>query len=98
MDGVSELKDGTEELADGTGEFSDEVSSIDDKIDEEIDKAIEKIAGGNYEPVSFVSEKNQNVELVQFVMQTEKISIPEEEEEVQIQETKSIWDKIKDLF
>ncbi|MDO4339309.1 MAG: hypothetical protein Q4C91_14685 [Eubacteriales bacterium] len=98
VDGVSELKDGTEELLNGTGKFSDEVSDIDDKIDTEIDKAIDEIAGGDYEPVSFVSEKNKNVELVQFVMQTEEISIPEEEEEEPVQEEENVWDKIKHLF
>ena len=97
-DGVSELKNGTEELLEGTGTFEDQVSDMDLKIDEEIDKAIDKIAGSDFETVSFVSEKNTNIGLVQFVMQTDGITIPEEtEEETEIKE-ENIWEKIKDLF
>ena len=36
---------------------------------------IESITGGNTEVVSFVSEKNTNVDEVQFVIQTEAIEI-----------------------
>lgn len=45
--------------------------------------------------VSFVSEKNSNVGLVQFVMQTGTISM---EEEVIEEESESMMDKLKDLF
>lgn len=92
-DGVSELKDGTKELQDGTKEFVDKTDDIDSKIDEEIDKAIDDIAGGDYKPVSFVSEKNKNVELVQFVMKTEAITIPEEEESEEEPEEESVLEK-----
>ena len=98
VDGLSELKDGTGELLDGTGEFSEQVSGIDEKIEEEIDKAVEEIAGGDFEAVSFVSEKNKNIGLVQFVMQTEAISVPEETEEEPAEKEESVWDKIKNLF
>ena len=88
----------TGELLDGTEEFSEQVSGIDEKIEEEIDKAVEEIAGGDFETVSFVSEKNKNIGLVQFVMQTEAISVPEETEEEPVEKEESVWDKIKNLF
>lgn len=97
-DGTSDLKDGTKELLDGTGEFVDETKNINGEIDDEIDKAIDEMAGGDYEPVSFVSDKNTNIGLVQFVMQTPEISKPEEEV-LQVQEKqKTFLDKLKDLF
>lgn len=97
-DGTSDLKDGTKELLDGTGEFVDETKNIDGEMDDEIDKAIDEMSGGDYEPVSFVSDQNTNIGLVQFVMQTPEISKPEEEV-LQVQEKqKTFLDKLKDLF
>ena len=98
MDGVAELKDGTAELKDGTLEFVDKTSDIDEQIDEEIDKALGEITGSDFEQMSFVSAKNTNVGLVQFAIQTEAITIEEEETEAVEEEPASFGDKLKDLF
>ena len=51
------------------------------------------------EPVSFVSEKNTNVESVQFVMQTDAIEVEETDEAAAAQEEKlSFWQKLLRLF
>ncbi|MEE0692893.1 MAG: hypothetical protein U0M33_08330 [Lachnospiraceae bacterium] len=97
-DGAAELKDGTAELKDGTGEFADKTSDIDTQVENEIDKAVDEIAGGDYQPVSFVSDKNKNVDLVQFVMKTDPVKIEEEAEEEPETETESVMEKLKDLF
>ena len=98
MDGVAELKDGTAELKDGTLEFVDKTSDIDEQIDEEIDKALDEITGSDFEQMSFVSAKNTNVGLVQFAIQTDAITIEEEETEAVEEEPASFGDKLKDLF
>lgn len=51
------------------------------------------------DPVSFVSEKNTNVDSVQFVIQTDAIEM-EEVETVQdtTEEDSSLWQKFLDLF
>ena len=67
-DGVVSLCEGTQEMADGTGEFRTETADMNDQIDEEIDSLLESIGGSMDDPVSFVSEKNTNVESVQFVI------------------------------
>ena len=72
---------------------------MNDQIDEEIDKLLDSIGGSMEEPVSFVSEKNTNVESVQFVMQTDAIEVEETDEAAAAQEEKlSFWQKLLRLF
>lgn len=96
--GVEELKEGTSELLDGTNEFSDKTKDIDTKVQDGIDDAINEISGGDFEAVSFVSEKNKNVDLVQFVMKTDPINVKEEEMPETEEVTETVVEKLKDLF
>lgn len=96
--GLSELADGTGELADGTEEFRDKTKDIDQKIDDEIEDTLDKISGSDYEPVSFTSDKNKDIGLVQFAMTTDAIEVPEAEESETVEEKTTLLDKIKDLF
>ncbi|MCH1984302.1 hypothetical protein MCG98_17175 [Ruminococcus sp. OA3] len=98
-DGVVSLCDGAREMADGTGEFRTETADMNDQIDEEIDSLLKSIGGSMENPVSFVSEKNTNVDSVQFVIQTEAIEV-EEVREVQetMEEELSLWQKLLRLF
>lgn len=98
MDGLTALSGGTGELAEGTGEFREETGNIDEQMDEELDKVLEKISGGDYIPVSFTSEKNSDIGLVQFVMKTDGISIPEPEEKEEERTEENFWDRVKGLF
>ena len=98
-DGVVSLCDGAQEMADGTGEFRTETADMNDQINEEIDSLLESIGGSMDDPVSFVSEKNTNVESVQFVIQTEAIEVEETDEVVVTQEEElSFWQKLLQLF
>ena len=98
-DGVVSLCDGAQEMSEGTGEFRTETSNMNEQMDEEIDNLLESIGGNMDDPVSFVSEKNTNVDSVQFVIQTDAI---EEEDVPEVQETAeeehSLWQKFLNLF
>lgn len=72
-DAVGELYSGTGELADGTAEFVDKTSDMDTQISDEIDAMTSSISGGDGDAVSFVSDKNTNVDSVQFVIKTAAI-------------------------
>ncbi len=98
-DGVTALCDGAREMADGTGEFRAETADMDGQVEEEIDSLLESIGGSMEDPVSFVSEKNTNVDSVQFVIQTEAIEVEETEEVVAVQEEElSFGQKLWRLF
>ena len=72
-DAVGELYSRTGELADGTAEFVDKTSDMDTQISDEIDSMTASFSGGDGDAVSFVSDKNTNVDSVQFVIKTAAI-------------------------
>lgn len=98
LDGTSDLLDGVGELKDGTDEFKDKTSDIDEKIDEEVNKVITNFSGSDFTPRSFVSDKNTNVNLVQFLMKTEEIKIPEKGKTETVEEPLTFWQRLLNLF
>ena len=98
-DGVTELSDGTDDLKEGTTEFKDKTSDIDQQIDDAIDDAIKDFSGEDYTPVSFASEENTQIGLVQFAMITNAIEIKETETEAETEHTDDTFlGKVKRLF
>ena len=98
-DGVKALFDGTTELKEGTGEFVKETAGIETEVTDEIDSMITDATGSDVEITSFVSEKNTNIDSVQFVIQTEAIKIAEPVEvEPVVEEELNFWQKLLRLF
>ena len=98
-DGVKALFDGTTELKEGTGEFVKETDGIEAEVTDEIDSMINEATGSDVEVTSFVSDKNTNVDSVQFVMQTEAIEIAEAvNSEPVVEEKLNFWQKLLRLF
>lgn len=91
-DGISSLKDGVQELKDGTKEFHEKTSDMDEQVSDKIDEMISSMSGSDEEVVSFVSDRNTNVDSVQFVIKTaavKKADVVEEEPEEEA--PKSFW-------
>lgn len=98
-DGVKTLFDGTTELKDGTSEFVKETDGIETEVSGEIDSMITEATGSDVEVTSFVSEKNTNVDVVQFVIQTEAIESAEPVDvEPVVEEKLNFWQKLLRLF
>lgn len=98
-DGVKALLDGTTELKNGTGEFVKETDGIETEVSGEIDSMITEATGSDVEITSFVSEKNTNVDSVQFVIQTEAIEVAEVvNAEPVVEEQLNFWQKLLRLF
>ncbi len=104
-DATGELNSKTGELADGAKTFSnstetfvERTSGIDDKVDEQIQDVMNSLTGGD-EVVSFVSEKNTDVDSVQFVIKTAAIEKPEESvvDETPVVQ-RNFWQKLLHLF
>ena len=98
-EGAQALDEGAGEMKEGTGEFKTETADIDTEIENKVEKMVQEFSGEDYVPVSFVSEKNTNVEAVQFAFQTDPIQIEEEESREEApEETTGFWEKIRGLF
>lgn len=98
-DGIISLCDGAKELNAGTSELNTETSKMDTEIQDKIDEILSSIEGEETETKSFVSEKNTNVDNVQFVIKTAAI----EKEEIKVEEkeqteSKTLWQKFTQLF
>ena len=96
--GISETADGTEELADGTNEFAINVEDLPEKVQEQIDALTSQYDTSDFEPLSFTSEKIENINAVQFIISTDGIKVEEEEETAQVEEKESFLDRVKNLF
>lgn len=75
--GTSQLANGAAELSDGTSQLSAETKTIPDKLQAEIDAMMADYDKSDFVPQSFVDARNTNVTLVQFVMTTDPITVPD---------------------
>ena len=97
-EGMQELYEGTEELSDGTNELSDKTAAMDTQVTDKLNSVLDSLQGAD-EIVSFVSEKNTDVESVQFVIKTQAIELSETVTEINEQEEHlTFWQKLLRLF
>lgn len=98
-DGTGELESGINELHDGTKELKEETSDLPSDMQAEIDEFMEDFDFSDFTPTSFVSTKNKNIGVVQFVLQTPSIKMEDDDETDETEEEdKGFWDRLLDLF
>ncbi|MDO4545950.1 MAG: hypothetical protein Q4C25_07315 [Bacillota bacterium] len=78
--GIGEIDRGVGALKDGTTKMKDETSAAGDRIGAAIAETISRITGDDGQPESFVSSKNTEVRSLQFVLRTDAIESPEDEQ------------------
>lgn len=106
--GAEDLYYGTEEFRDGIVEFYDKIKDIEgdtkpkDKVKDKMNEILDDAFGKNFVPVSFIDDRNQDVDSVLFVMKTPKLELPEVEQEELIEVQQTFWEKLiglyKDIF
>lgn len=97
--GSTDLGTGIAQLADATGEFADQTADADTKVSDTISDTVDEMTGKDVPTVSFVSDKNTNVDSVLFVMKTDAVQIQEQESTPeQAEEKQSFWEKFLALF
>ncbi|BAB04440.1 YhgE/Pip domain-containing protein [Halalkalibacterium halodurans] len=98
-EGTSHLETGVDELHKGTKELANETNDLPEQMQEEIDAMIDDYDKSDFEAVSFVSAKNENIHSVQFILKTEPIEVEEGETTVEEEEEKpGFWQRLKHLF
>lgn len=97
--GTTELLSGSEQMQEGTQKMQHETQNVDTQINSTVEDIIKEYTKTDFEVKSFVSSDNTKVKAVQFVLQTEGISKPEEKQQEQTQEENlSFWDRFMNLF
>lgn len=99
LNGSEDLRDGAKDLTDGTGELRDETSDMDTEIDDRIDEMLDGLSGENKEVVSFVSDKDTNVQALQFFLKTEEIKLDDSKPaETESTTQTGFFEKLMQLF
>jgi len=91
-DGLSLYKKGTNELMNGTSGMSSEMNN-------KIGELLGNITSKGDKVISFVSDKNTSVSMVQFVLKTDTINLPETPKTISPKPVElSFWQKLLKLF
>jgi len=91
-DGLSLYKKGTNELMNGTSGMSSEMNN-------KIGELLGNITSKGDKVISFVSDKNTSVSMVQFVLKTDSINLPETPKTISPKPVElSFWQKLLKLF
>lgn len=98
--GINSLTSGASSLSDGANTLDEETQAIPDELGGLLGTGDDE---SSYEPESFLDERNGNPSTVQFVISTEGIEAPDEEEPAPVEEEPQgffarLWDKITALF
>lgn len=75
VSGASEYAQGSQEFSQGMSQFQSETAGLPSAVQAEMDALMADYDKSDFEPRSFVSSKNANVKLVQFVMSTPEIVV-----------------------
>ncbi|MBR4971542.1 MAG: hypothetical protein IKY59_01065 [Oscillospiraceae bacterium] len=98
-DGANDLLEGSTDLKDGTNQFLEEVAGSENEIGGMVNSIVDSFSGSNVELGSFVSEKNTQVESVQFVIKTAAVNADQAEMETPVVvERLTFWQKLLRLF
>jgi len=98
LDGTGKIKDGAAELSDGMGQFADGISDMPTQIQDTIDEIAGSFSGEGYKAVSFIDEKNENVNSVQFIISTKDIEKAKTEKIMETEKKQGFWKRLKALF
>ncbi len=97
--GMEEIRTGAGQMKDGTAALREQTEGMDQQVSDQIDGMLSGVTGGGGRPVSFASEKNGQVDAVQFVIQVPAIKEPAPAEpEPEQAEEPSFWQKLAELF
>ncbi len=97
--GISKYSEGAGQLAGGIAQLRKGTSSIDSEVDAAVSELMASFTGGEFEPVSFISAKNTDVEAVQFILLTDGIDEPDPEVPEKAEEKKlTFWERLLALF
>ncbi|GAE32829.1 hypothetical protein [Halalkalibacter hemicellulosilyticus] len=97
-DGTAEFERGVRELEEGTEELYEATSDLPEQMEDEINEMIGEYDKSDLDVVSFVSEQNEHVDSVQFIMQTASISLEEEELVEEEEQEEGFWSRFIRLF
>lgn len=90
---------GAQEFGSGMGQLAGETATLPQQMRQRMDEAMADYEFPEFEPVSFVDERNTAVEAVQFIMTLAAVEVPDEPEAPTDEAPEpSVWDRFMALF
>lgn len=98
-DGTSQLSSGAHQLSSGIAQLSSATSDLPAQMRERMGELMADYDFPEFDPISFVDERNENVTAVQFVLLTDAIEKPTPEPEIPEPEPEpTMWERFLALF
>ena len=97
-DAYADIYEGIGALQDGITELSDGTATLDSDVNDKINELMAGFSNEDFEPVSFVSSRNTNINSVQFIIKTDAISIEEGDPQEETETTMTLWERFIALF
>ena len=98
-DGAMILNNGCKKLKEGTSKLNHKTQKLPNELSNNIDNMVSSIQTKDTKNISFISDKNENVKAVQFVIKTQKIkAIKEEKIAENVSKKTGFFDKLIALF
>jgi X-X-X-Leu-X-X-Gly heptad repeat protein len=98
-DGLDRLNRGAAEVASGSNTLAGQTADLPDRLASEAEKMVGAYDKGDFKPQSFFSDKNDSVSLVQFVLRTDAIALPEPPSASETEpESDTFWTRLMALF
>lgn len=97
-DGVGQFADGVNQLSQGANTLKNETQGMTQLMEDQIDEAMSAFIKEGFKLESFVSEKNTNIQLVQFVYLSDAITVIKEDKAPIETEELTFWEKLWDII
>lgn len=98
-DGLSRLSRGSAEIASGADTLAGQTNDLPDRLTSETETLMGAYNNDDFKPRSFFSEKNGSISLVQFVLRTDAIALPEVSPADETEpEPDTFWTRLMALF
>jgi putative membrane protein len=98
LEGVASAGSGIGELADGSAELSSATQDMPDQVNGAVQEMQDQFDYSDFQLVSFIDARNEQIAGVQFVMTTEQIAVPEEQTPEQPEEQQGFFARLLALF
>src|SRR5699024_10388522 len=93
-EGTSALESGASDLHEGTKELQGETNDLPDEMQSKIDELMEEYENKDFDPVSFVSDKNDKVMLFNSFCKLKKLKLKNPKQMIQKKMKKKVYGSV----
>ncbi|MDO4604482.1 MAG: hypothetical protein Q4B23_00720 [Helcococcus sp.] len=97
-DGVGQFSEGINKLSEGANILKNKTQGMTQLMEDKIEETMSAFLKDGFKLESFVSKKNTNISLVQFVYLSDSVTVIREDEDPIETEKLTFWEKLWDII